>query len=79
MSFRVKHRLERTSKVGIQRSQIDNHRLYAEFRSIATRVMCDMYTLNVDDCDKIPQAAVDYRENLLEAMVGAVILNEVKK
>ena len=86
MSFRFKRasgRIGRTTRVDTrhetQRAELQNHTLYQDFRSIAARVMCDMFNLTVDNCDKITQEAIDYRENLIDAMIGAVILHNEKK
>jgi hypothetical protein len=79
MTFRFRHTEERSGKLGLSRSELQNHVLYNALRGIAARVMCDVYGLNVDNCDKIPQEAIDYRENLLEAMVSTVVVHEKEK
>ena len=80
MSFRIKHKeLYKDNQLGLSRTDLNNHELYNAFRGIASRVMCDMYNLNVDNCDKITQDAIDYRENLLDAMICTVMVyNDTK-
>ena len=80
MSFRRKHNKNVKDNLDDRRNRLNNADLYESLRTISRTVMMDVYAIDLDgDLNAIPKEAFDYRDNLLDAMVGSILLYGNKK
>lgn len=61
------------------RFKLNNYALYDELHQLATRVMCDVYDLTIENCHNIPPEAIHYRDNLTAALINIWISHQQKK
>ena len=80
MSFRYRRNEKREHDSLDQKSRLNNSELYTRLREIGRTVMMDVYSIDLNgDLNNVPKEAFEYRDNLVDAIVGAVVLHGTKK